>query len=410
MDDIWRNIDVGQFGGQTGLGTEHMVVSFLDRILELLDRHPDRSAVIATCLDWFQAFDRQDPTLAILKFIKIGVRPSLIPLLVSYLSDRKMKVKFNGAMSEFLSLIGGGPQGTLLGGIEYLAQSNDNADIVPPKDRFKYVDDLSILELICFAGLLIEYNFFQHVASDVGKDQLYLPANNLKTQDNLDYISKWTNENLMKLNVTKCNYMIFSRSKTKFATRIKINNETIDRISMTKLLGVWISEDLSWSKNCKEICRKAYSRLSMITKLKYVGVGVQELLEIYILFIRSITEYCSVAFHSSLTKEDCAKIEKIQKTCLKVILGDMFIDYPSALEMTGLKTLAERRHDRCLSFALKCAKNVQNKVLFPRNETSNQHYIRDKEVFKVNFARTEEYKNSTIPFCQRLLNNHYNGK
>ena len=98
MDDIWRNIDVGQFGGQTGLGTEHMVVSFLDRILELLDRHPDRSAVIATCLDWSQAFDRQDPTLAILKFIKIGVRPSLIPLLVNYLSDRKMKVKFNWAM------------------------------------------------------------------------------------------------------------------------------------------------------------------------------------------------------------------------------------------------------------------------------------------------------------------------
>ena len=266
-----------------------MVVSFLDRILELLDRHPDRSAVIATCLDWSQAFDRQDPTLAILKFIKIGVRPSLIPLLVSYLSDRKMKVKFNGVMSEFLSLIGGGPQGTLLGGIEYLAQSNDNADVVPPKDRFKYVDDLSILELICFAGLLIEYNFFQHVASDVGIDQLYLPANNLKTQDNLDYISKWTNENLMKLNVTKCNYMIFSRSKTKFATRIKINNQTIDRISMTKLLDVWINEDLSWSKNCKEILRKAYSRLSMITKLKYVGVGVQELLDIYILFIRSIT-------------------------------------------------------------------------------------------------------------------------
>ena len=135
MDDIWSNIDPGQFGGQAGLGTEHMVVSFLDRILELLDRHPDRSAVIATCLDWSQAFDRQDPTLAILKFIKIGVRPSLIPLLVSYLSDRKMRVKFNGTMSKFLTLIGGGPQGTLLGGIEYLVQSNDNADVV---------------ELICF--------------------------------------------------------------------------------------------------------------------------------------------------------------------------------------------------------------------------------------------------------------------
>ena len=94
-----------------------MIVCFVDRILHLLDTHPDKSAVIATCLNWSAAFDRQDPTLAIVKFIQLGVRPSLIPLLASYLTDRKMKVKFNGEMSAFLTLIGGGPQGTLLGGL-----------------------------------------------------------------------------------------------------------------------------------------------------------------------------------------------------------------------------------------------------------------------------------------------------
>ena len=59
-----------------------------------------------------------------------------------------MSVKFNGEMSAFLKLIGGGPQGTLLGGLEYLAQSNDNADSIHPDDRFEYIDDLSILQLI----------------------------------------------------------------------------------------------------------------------------------------------------------------------------------------------------------------------------------------------------------------------
>ena len=56
-----------------------------------------------------------------------------------------MKVKFNGELSEFITLVGGGPQGTLLGQLEYIVQSNDNADIVPPEDRFKYIDDLSVL-------------------------------------------------------------------------------------------------------------------------------------------------------------------------------------------------------------------------------------------------------------------------
>ena len=33
--------------------------------------------------------------------------------------------------------------------------------------------------------------------------------------------------------------------------------------------------------------------------------------------------------------------------------------------------------------------------------------IRQWEPFKVNFARTKSYKKSTIPTCQRLLNEHF---
>ena len=108
--------------------------------------------VIATSLDWAGAFDRQDPTLAIKKFINMGVRSSLIPILASYLTDRKMRVKFKNELSDIFNLIGGGPQGTLLGGIEYLVQSNDNADYISPEDRFKYVDDLSLLQFVCLTG------------------------------------------------------------------------------------------------------------------------------------------------------------------------------------------------------------------------------------------------------------------
>ena len=103
IEDIYSNIDIGQFGGLAGTGTEHMIVCLVDRILKLLDDNPEKSAVIATSLDWAAAFDRQDPTLAIIKFLQLGVRPSLIPVLVSYLSDRKMKVKFNGEMSELMT-------------------------------------------------------------------------------------------------------------------------------------------------------------------------------------------------------------------------------------------------------------------------------------------------------------------
>ena len=152
-----------------------MIVCLLDRVLKLLDMNKDRSAAVMVGLDWSSAFDRQDPTIAIKKFIKLGVRPSLIPLLSSYLTDRKMRVKFNCELSDFLSLIGGGPQGTLLGQTQYLVQSNDNADGVPEDDRFKYIDDLSVLQLICMTGLLVDYNFWQQVASDIGIYDKFLP-------------------------------------------------------------------------------------------------------------------------------------------------------------------------------------------------------------------------------------------
>ena len=231
LEDIGEKLDIGQYGGKKGIGTEHMIVCLLDRVLKLLDENPDRSAVVATCLDWAAAFDRQDPTIAVKKFIELGVRPSLIPLLISYLSNRSMKVKFNGGESDLVDLVGGGPQGTPLGQLEYLVYSNDNADMVSPNDRYKYIDDLTILQLICLSGLLREYNFDEHVASDIGIDQLYLPASSYDTQASLDYISQWTKDNLMKLNISKCNYMIFSRSKSDFATRLEIDNQTLEKIS-----------------------------------------------------------------------------------------------------------------------------------------------------------------------------------
>ena len=238
---------------------------------------------------------------------------------------------------------------------------------------------------------MVEYNFAEHVASDVGLDSL-------------NFISNWTKEYLMQLNSAKCSYMIFSRCKADFTTRLTVNNTYLERIKVTKLLGVWISEDLSWSKNCKEICKKAYSKLSMITKLKYAGVSLDDLIEIYSLFIRSTAEYCSVVFHSSLTVEQTDKIEIIQKVCLKVILGDQYISYYSDLQLCGLKTLSERRQDRCLNFAKKCIKHPKNQRLFPlrKYETGQAHFIRNSEPFEVNFASGSKYQNSAIPYCQIL--------
>ena len=75
--------------------------------------------------------------------------------------------------------------------LEHLAQSNDNADIVLPEDGFKFIGDLSVLQIFCLSGLLADYDFLQHLASDFGIDDQYLPPDSHTTKTNLNYISNW---------------------------------------------------------------------------------------------------------------------------------------------------------------------------------------------------------------------------
>ena len=164
---------------------------------------------------------------------------------------------------------------------------------------------------------------------------------------------------------------------------------------------------MSWEKNISEICKKAYSRVKMLSKLKYVGTKKKDLILLYCLHIRSITEYCSTAFHSSLTLKQANKLESIQKTCLRIILGEDYISYESALISTNLLSLKQRREKKEISFALKCTKHPTNSTLFPINPSLDPHVMRNREPYMVNQARTETYRISAIPHLQRRLNTHF---
>ena len=71
----------------------------------------------------------------------------------------------------------------------------------------------------------------------------------------------------------------------------------------------------------------------------------------------------------------------------------------SALEMLGLESLYNRRQKRCIDFALKSVKHSRTRKMFPLNQIEHEHNIREKEIFKVNFERTEQYRKSAIPHC-----------
>ena len=79
---------------------------------------------------------------------------------------------------------------------------NDNADCVNTDCRFKYFDDLTILELLYLSNLstgISSYNHRLPVASDIGINHIFIAPTSLHTQININTISDWTDQNKMML-------------------------------------------------------------------------------------------------------------------------------------------------------------------------------------------------------------------
>ena len=90
-----------------------------------------------------------------------------------------MQVKWRGILSSPRDLPGGGAMGSTLGVWEFLSQTNNNADVVPEEDRFKYVDDLTVLKIINLINVgLASFNCKQQVPADIPSSNMYIPSEN----------------------------------------------------------------------------------------------------------------------------------------------------------------------------------------------------------------------------------------
>ena len=104
-----------------------------------------------------------------------------------------MVVKWKGIYSTIRRLQGGGPQGGTFGNLEYSCQSNNNAEMIDPDDRFKFVDDLSALEIInLLCTEISSYDIHSHVPNDIPTQNGYIDKKHLQSQNNLNLINMWT--------------------------------------------------------------------------------------------------------------------------------------------------------------------------------------------------------------------------
>ena len=113
------------------------------------------------------------------------------------------------------------------------------------------------------------------------------------------------------------------------------------------------------------LVKKAYQRMVILHKLYSFKMPVCELVNIYILYLRSILEQSCQVWHFAITEEENNELERVQKVACKVILDSEYTDYETALEILSLEKLRDRRDQLCLRFAKNVSNLIKPRICFP---------------------------------------------
>ena len=102
ISDMKSKLDPTQFGNQRHASIQHYLLKMMHRIVTSVDKHSkgEINAIIALFIDRKSAYSNRCHKFGVKSFIKNGMRPSLIPLIINYFQNWEMKVKLREQISQ----------------------------------------------------------------------------------------------------------------------------------------------------------------------------------------------------------------------------------------------------------------------------------------------------------------------
>ena len=229
-----------------------------------------------------------------------------------------------------------------------------------------------------------------------------------KMQEILDDMYLWTSELKMKLNPKKCIVLLIDFTKKQESRNVKltINNEELPVKNETKLLGVQMNSKGNWDTHIPYIVTNASKRIFMLRRLKYFGFTKDDLILIYISYIRPLLEYSSQLWSSSITQSQIKSIISVEKRCLGIILGKFVnsSNYDKILSDFNCTSIRDRMEKLFLEFGISLFKSIKFNPWISSHLIESTRSRRCTDIFRTIQFKTERYGNCSIPQIIRALN------
>ena len=219
----------------------------------------------AVLMDLSKAFDCLPHDLIIAKMAAYGFGHQALRLFPSYLTNRKHRVRIGSSISEYLNLLLGVPQGSVLGPILFNIFINDLLLTIQESSICNFADDNTIY--VC---------------------DLSIPRIINRLESDLALVSSWFSNNGMVANPDKFQ-LIFPGTVNDIV--IKVGGLHIISSNEVKLLGVKIDNQLTFHAHISDICKQAITKTKALMRIRnYLNQNQADL--IFNAFIMPAFQYC----------------------------------------------------------------------------------------------------------------------
>ena len=240
-------------------------------------------------------------------------------------------------------------------------------------------------------------NLWKYV-DDTTASEVVLQGEHSEAQLIANEISDWSNINRMQLNANKCKKIriSFARNPPELSP-ITTENQIIEVASDVKVLGLSISNNLTWNKHITELVKKPSKKIYFLIQLKRAKIPIQELITSYITCIRSVLDYAVPVFHYSLPKYLSQELERVQKRAFGII-------YPheEALNLSGIEHLSTHHQNSCKKLFRAIIKDTNHSLHHLLPPRHNSIYdLRSNRSFDAPVCKTKRFSNSFIMASSR---------